>query len=53
MFNFSIMPLDLEHIDEICQDIKYQYENGTASMALFVMRLVPEGDPTLPKAETQ
>ncbi|MBR2042788.1 MAG: hypothetical protein IJ946_00445 [Clostridia bacterium] len=53
MFNFSIMPLDLEHIDEICQDIKYQYENGTASMALFIMQLVPEGDPVIPKAERQ
>ena len=53
MFNFSIMPLDLEHIDEICQDVKEQYENGTASMALFIVRLVPEGDPALPKAEQQ
>ncbi|MBQ3562535.1 MAG: hypothetical protein IJA13_03210 [Clostridia bacterium] len=53
MFNFSIMPLDLEHIEEICQDVKEQYENGTASMALFIMQLVPEGDPVIPKAERQ
>ncbi len=53
MFNFSIMALDENHIEEICQDIKFQYENGTASMALFLVRLVPEGNPALPKAEKQ
>ena len=53
MFNFSIMPLDALHIDEICEDIKNQYEMGTASMALFCIRLVPEGDPLIPKAEQQ
>ncbi len=53
MFNFSIMPLDSLHIDEICEDIKNQYQNGTASMALFSLRLVPEGDPLIPKAEQQ
>ena len=25
IFNFSIMPLDELHIDEICEDIKNQY----------------------------
>lgn len=53
MFNFSIMPLDALHIDKICEDIKNQYEMGTASMALFCVRLVPEGDPLIPKAEQQ
>lgn len=53
MFNFSIMPLDELHIDEICEDIKNQYEMGTATMALFCIRLVPEGDPLIPKAEQQ
>ena len=53
MFNFSIMSLDELHINEICEDIKNQYENGTASMALFCLKLVPEGDPLIPKAEQQ
>ena len=53
MFNFSIMPLDELHIDEICEDIKNQYEMGTASMALFCVKLVPEGDPLISKAEQQ
>ncbi|MBE6761118.1 MAG: hypothetical protein E7551_02415 [Ruminococcaceae bacterium] len=53
MFNFSIMGLDETHIDEHCEDIKKQYENGTASMVLFSIRLVPEGDPLIPKAQQQ
>lgn len=53
MFNFSIMPLDQAHIYEICEDIKKQYEMGTASMALFCVKLVPEGNPLVPKAEQQ
>ena len=43
--SYSIMPLDTEHFDEICQDIKEQYENGVCSCALFSMTLVPEGNP--------
>ena len=41
---YSIMLLDLEHLDEICQDIKEQYENGVSTCALFKMTLVPEGN---------
>lgn len=48
---FTIMPLDLEHIEEICEDIKRQYEDGVADCALFVMTLFPEGNPPAPKAE--
>ncbi len=47
--NYTIMPLDTDHLEEICQDIKAQYENGTASCALFCMTLVPEGDPPIDK----
>lgn len=50
MQNYSIMPLDLDHIEEICQDIKYQYENGISSCALFSMTLTPEGNPAIDKA---
>lgn len=48
--SYSIMPLDTEHIDEICQDIKEQYESGVCSLALFSMTLVPEGNPPADKA---
>ena len=46
---YSIMPLDLEHIDEICEDIREQYESGVTTCALFSMTLVPEGDPPVDK----
>ena len=51
MLNFSIMKLMDEHIDEICSDIEYQVKNGIATMPLFSMTLVPEGDPAIDKAE--
>lgn len=50
----SIMRLDdshLEHIDEICRDIRWQYENGVSSCPLFSMTLVPEGNPVVDKAK--
>ncbi len=46
---YTIMPLDTNHLEEICQDIRYQYENGTATCALFKMTLVPEGNPPVDK----
>lgn len=45
LYSYSIMPLILNKVDEICEDIKYQYDNGIASCALFSMTLVPEGNP--------
>ena len=50
--SYSIMPLDIEHIDEICDDIKEQYENGVCSLALFSMTLVPEGNPPANKVDS-
>ncbi len=51
MYLYSIMPLDIDHVDEICQDIQFQYENGIADLVLFSMTLVPEGEVPVPKAE--
>ncbi len=51
MFNYSITPLDIEHVDEICEDIRQQYEKGVSSCALFCFELVPEGEPLIDKAE--
>ncbi len=51
LYSYSIMPLDMEHFEEICQDIKLQYESGVASCALFSMTLVPEGTPPSNKAQ--
>ena len=45
MLNFSIMPLNSEHIDEYCLDIEKQIKTGVCIMPLFFMSLVPEGIP--------
>lgn len=47
--SYTVMPLDLTHLEEICQDIKEQCEKGIASCALFSMTLVPEGNPPADK----
>lgn len=47
---YSIIYPDEDHIDEICEDIKYQYENGITTCVLFWMTLVPEGNPVVDKA---
>ncbi len=45
LYSYSIMPLLTENLEQICQDIKIQYESGVSSCALFSMTLVPEGNP--------
>ncbi len=52
MHLYSIMPLGLSegHLEEIAEDIKYQYDAGTATCALMMMTLVPEGNPPFDKA---
>ena len=51
ILNCSIMPLDTEHLDEICEDIRFQFENGIANYPMFMMQLVPEGTPPVNKAK--
>lgn len=46
---YSIMRLDEEHLEEICQDIREQIERGIATCPLFCMTLVPEDDPPVDK----
>ena len=53
MYLYSIMPLDTEHIEERCHDIKRQYEEGISDCALFLMTLQPDGNPAIDKAEFQ
>lgn len=50
MYNYSIMGLQIDHLDEICEDIIAQYRQHVTDMALFSMTLVPEGDPLIDKA---
>ena len=47
---YSIMPLDMQHIDEVCDDIAGQYASGVATEALFMLPITPEGFPVIDKA---
>lgn len=51
MYNFSITSLLNEQLEDVCQDIKYQYDNKIADCALFTMPLFPDGTPPENKAE--
>lgn len=51
MLNFSIMALNEDHIDEICNDIAYQINSGVATMPLFCFTINPEGNPVIDKAD--
>ena len=53
MENYSIMPLFQDRVEEICADIKEQYESGVSTCALFCVKLVPEGVPAIDKARAQ
>ena len=37
MKNYTIIPLDVEHIEEICNDIKYQIDAGIAEEHALVL----------------
>lgn len=50
LYSYSIMPLDISHLEEICQDIKEQVDSGVCECPLFSMTLCPEGDPVADKA---
>ena len=45
------MPLNTEYLDEICEDIKNQYEQGISTCPLFSMTLTPEDSPAINKAK--
>lgn len=47
---YSIMPLNDDHIVEICDDIERQYKDGIATEALFNLPIPPEGNPIIDKA---
>ena len=53
MINLSIMPLDTEHVDEICRDVIEQQQSGVSTHAMFMMKFNPEGTPAVNKAEGQ
>ncbi len=53
MYTYSIVPLAENCFEDVCADIKDQYERGISTMPLFKMVLVPEGTPVWNKAEKQ
>ncbi len=53
MLNLSIMPLDVNHVDEIVEDIVSQQKDGVSTHAMFMMKFNPEGTPAVNKAEKQ
>ena len=53
MQNYTIVALDTAHLEEICRDVQMQYEQGIATMALFMVKLVPEGTPVIDKASME
>ena len=44
MYNYSMMPLNDSHFEEVIADIKDQYMRGVTTCPMFIMTLVPEGD---------
>ena len=50
MFNFNIVPLEVENLECICKDIVQLVRTGVINVPLFNMTLVPEGDPPVDKA---
>lgn len=52
MYLYSIMPVKTlnEHLEEVAQDIVYQYENNVSNCALICFTLTPEADPPIDKA---
>ncbi len=50
LYSYSIMNLDINHLEEICADIKDQVDSGVCECALFSMTLCPEGNPPADKA---
>jgi len=49
LYNFSMMPIDDTHFDEVCRDLRDQVRRGISTCPLFIMSLVPEGDPVWDK----
>lgn len=42
---YSINGLEKDRIDEICEDVRQQYENGIINCAMFMMQVAPQGNP--------
>ncbi len=50
MLNLSIMPLDPDNLEQICDDVVEQQRTGVSTHAMFMMKFAPEGTPPVDKA---
>lgn len=50
MLNLSIMPLDANNMEQICEDVVEQQRTGVSTHAMFMMKFAPEGTPPVDKA---
>ncbi len=50
MLNLSIMPLDTDHIEEVCEDIIEQQRSGVSTHAMMIMYFTPVGTPPIDRA---
>ncbi len=50
LLSYGVTPLKEDHFEERCADITDQVKNGTITLPLFIMALVPEGNPVWDKA---
>ena len=51
MLNLSIVSLNTDHIDEVCESIIQQHKDGVLTHAMFIMYFSPEGNPPINRAE--
>jgi len=49
MLMLSITPMDMEHIDEICEDLRLQQEQGISDCAMLTAHFEAEGTPPVSK----
>ena len=45
MLMLSITPMDISHVDEICEDLRLQQEQGISDCAMLTAHLEAEGTP--------
>lgn len=49
MLMLSITPMDISHVDEICEDLRLQQEQGISDCAMLTAHLEAEGTPPVSK----
>jgi hypothetical protein len=53
MLNLSIVSVDTDNVDAVCEDIISQQKSGVSTHAMFMMKFNPEATPPVEKARQQ